>query len=234
MSTRGGDPYEEAKRRASIEEFDAKKKSPPTVGPAFPFTGANNRGTVTQDIKKYYAPQNFVYYGDEEEDDEEGGPDKSPAELTDIPTSTTNVRRPRTVAAGYELRKHPNGEEYGVLTVVFRDGTVWNYDGVSPGQWQNFQASISKGKPWINEFKFGVGYAADLSQLPPGVQEAVYNAARTAQLKYQSKRTYRGPEGRVNRKQLGKTGTKAAQRELRRRTPKKGGSNPSRGGKNPF
>ena len=58
---------------------------------------------------KYAAQYNPVEY--EQDEDQE-----SPAALTDIPTSSTNVRRPRTVAAGYD-------EEREVLTVMFRDGT---------------------------------------------------------------------------------------------------------------
>jgi hypothetical protein len=36
------------------------------------------------------------------------------------------------------------------MTVVFRDGTFYNYYQVTPGEWSNFSASFSKGKPWLN------------------------------------------------------------------------------------
>jgi hypothetical protein len=227
MATRGNDPYEQARVRALIEETDAKKKIDLSVGPVYNFV--NN--PVIQDPNKFYAPKNLTYYGDEFEDDEfpfEGESPNAPADLTDIPTSTTNVSRPRTVAAGYDSTRR-------VLTVVFRDGTIWNYDNVTEGEWQNFHASISKGRPWINDKLFGVGYPADMTNLDPRIQADLYKAARTAQLQFQSKRSYRAPQQKKGQpattKRLGKTATLKAQRSLRARTPKRGGANPSTGGK---
>jgi hypothetical protein len=109
---------------------------------------------------------------------------------------------------------------------------------VSEGEWLNFQASISKGRPWINEKVFGMGYPADLSAVDARVTAAIYTAAREAQLRFQSKRAYRAPnqqrnEPSLNVKRLGKTATLKAQRALRAKTPKRGGANPSNGGKNP-
>jgi hypothetical protein len=60
----------------------------------------------------------------------------------DIPTSTSNFKRPRTLAAGYD----PNT---GTVTVVFRDGTFYNYYGISSGTWRTFRESYSKG-PMLN------------------------------------------------------------------------------------
>lgn len=226
MATRGNDPYEEAKLKALIEETDAKRNTTSAVGPVYPFV----KNPVVQDPMKFYSPSNLYYYGDEFDDDELFGGESpnAPAELTDIPTSTTNVSRPRTVAAGYDSSRM-------ILTVVFRDGTVWNYDNVTAGEWQNFQASISKGRPWINDQIFGVGYPADMTNMDPRVQAGVYAAARNAQIQFQSKRSYRAPNQRVGTpattKRLGKTATVKAQRSLRARTPKKGGTNPSTGGK---
>jgi hypothetical protein len=221
MARQGNDPYEKARVQALIEETDAKKKIDLSVGPVYPFV----KNPVVQEPNQFYVPKN-IYEVDEEFFGQESP--NAPAELTDVPTSTTNVKKPRTVAAGYdEIRK--------VLTVVFRDGTIWNYDNVTPGQWQNFQASISKGKPWINDQLFGKGDPADMTNLDPRVQEALYTAARTAQLQFQSKRSYRAPNQKrgtpATTKKLGKTGTLKAQRSLRARTPKKGGTNPSTGGK---
>ena len=227
MATRGNDPYEQARVQALIEETDAKRKTTSAVGPVYPFV--NN--PVVQEPNKFYAPQNLYYYGDEFEDDVDLFGEESPnapADLTDIPTSTTNVSRPRTVAAGYDSKRK-------VLTVVFRDGTIWNYDNVTEGEWQNFHASISKGRPWINDKLFGVGYPADVTNLDPRVQADLYKAARTAQLQFQTKRSYRAPQQKKGQpattKRLGKTGTLKAQRSLRARTPKRGGANPSTGGR---
>lgn len=54
-------------------------------------------------------------------------------------TSTTNPDRPRTTAAGYDTKNE-------ILTVVFRDGTWWNYYGVSPEMWGEFVSAPSKGE----------------------------------------------------------------------------------------
>jgi hypothetical protein len=221
MARRGNDSEEEARLKAILEQSGSQRNVASSV---YPFV----QNPVQQDPNKFYAPQNLYYYGDEYDDDEmfEGESPNAPADLTDVPTSTTNVSRPRTVAAGYDSNRR-------VLTVVFRDGTIWNYNGVTEGEWLNFKASISKGRPWINNQMFGRGEPADVSALDPQVNAALYTAARTAQLNYQTKRKYRGPSGKANVARLGKTGAVKAQRELRKRTPKKGGSNPSSGGKPP-
>ena len=71
----------------------------------------------------------------------------APSALSDIPTSTSNWRRPRTVAAGYDY--NPDSDK-GVLTVVFRDGTFYNYYDVPPSVWIEFHDSFSKG-PMLNQ-----------------------------------------------------------------------------------
>jgi hypothetical protein len=112
--------------------------------------------------------------------------------LTDIPTSSTNYSRPRTVAAGYD-------EASETMTVVFRDGTFYNYYEVTPGEWEAFHASYSKGAPWLNRgFADGKqtadgifinkprGYA-DMTSIPPAVQEQLYRVARANQIVKQPK-----------------------------------------------
>jgi len=106
----------------------------------------------------------------------------APVVLTDVPTSSTDYGRPRTVAAGYD----PNTQ---TMTVVFRDGTFYNYYEVSPGEWENFHASISKGAPWLNRKNSkqasdglfigkprGVAAGADVS---PQIRAELYRVART-------------------------------------------------------
>ena len=104
------------------------------------------------------------------------------AGLTDVPTSTTNFKRPRTVAAGWS----PNEDDFqlGTVTVVFRDGTPYNFYDVPRSVWIKFHNSISKGRPYLNktwplEYKHG---PADTSSLPEGVQQMVYTVARTSQI----------------------------------------------------
>lgn len=84
-------------------------------------------------------------YGDEPETGPNGhvyGSDTNPggtaSNLTLVPTSTTDPRRPRTLAAGWR-------KDTKTLTVVFRDGTSWNYYDIDGTLWRNFAGAISKG-----------------------------------------------------------------------------------------
>ena len=105
--------------------------------------------------------------------------------LTDVPTSSTNYSRPRTVAAGYDT-------DTRTMTVVFRDGTFYNYYEVTPGEWQAFSSSLSKGKPWLNpknskQNMDGLFLAkprgrADVSKVPPEIREQLYRVARSQQI----------------------------------------------------
>ena len=52
-------------------------------------------------------------------------------------TSTTKPERPRTRTAGYDSKNY-------ILTVQFRDGTLWNYYDVNPHLWDAFRSSDSK------------------------------------------------------------------------------------------
>ena len=54
-------------------------------------------------------------------------------------TTSSNPKRPRTLKAGYD----PKTE---TLTVVFRDGTWWNYYDVPGYLWEGFVLSESKGQ----------------------------------------------------------------------------------------
>lgn len=76
----------------------------------------------------------------------EGTPQKDEAfEVADsggpamFPTTSSNPEKPRTLKAGYDYSTN-------TLTVVFRDGTWWDYRGVSPEMWAAFKAADSKGK----------------------------------------------------------------------------------------
>jgi hypothetical protein len=254
MAARGEDPYEEARLNALREEYGAKKKIDLAVGPAYPFIPPSTRVKNVKDInplRSYRGPLdgdgNYLDVDSQEYYRALEDP-LAPADLfsgnnagyVDIPTSTTNVRRPRTVAAGYAPDRLSKGR--GILTVVFRDGTVWNYygkdgSGVTPGEWLNFKGSISKGKPWINEKVFGRGEPANTDFIDPQVKARIYEVAREYQLQSASLRKYRAPgqsaktKPRVQR--VGKTAARSAQAQFRGTSRKKGGTNPSTGGKNP-
>lgn len=102
-------------------------------------------------------------------------PNDDPAPITIVPTSTINPDRPRTVAAGYDFAQRK-------LTVVFRDGTYYNYFDVPNTLWQNFKRARSKGRfilAYLDQRPRGV---ADVSSIPSFARETVYRFMRTGQI----------------------------------------------------
>ena len=107
------------------------------------------------------------------------GTDTSPAPISVNPTASTNPNRPRTVAAGWEER---GGKDMGTMTVIFRDGTLYNYYDVTANAWRNFRNTYSKGryiKLYLDGHRRGPAQISDLQSHE--YREAVYRIARTAQ-----------------------------------------------------
>ena len=126
-----------------------------------------------------------------------------PADITQSPTATTNPDRPRTVAAGYDNQRK-------VLTTVFRDGTFYNYYGVSSLEWGNFKRARSKGR-FIRLYLDGkTRGTASMGGVPQAHQELLYKVARTTQVMRgglqpgQSSRSKRGGTGKYA---YGRSGT---------------------------
>jgi hypothetical protein len=95
------------------------------------------------------------------------------APITILPTQTINPKRPRTVAAGYRPNTSEDSRK-GTLTVIFRDGTYYNYYEVDVTTWYYFKAAPSKGR-------FIARY---LDSHPRGYAEISYITARAQQLQY--------------------------------------------------
>jgi len=107
------------------------------------------------------------------------GPDgrsvsRQPAPMSIVPTSTTNPKRPRTVAAGYDDHRE-------VLTVVFRDGTFYNYYQVSPEEWDAFKAQYSKGANIASVLDGKPRGTARMANTAMAAREGLYRIARTGQ-----------------------------------------------------
>ena len=152
----------------------------------------------------YYDPKSYNNLSSRARDKSYG-----PAAITQRPTSTSNPRRPRTVAAGYD-------KERQVLTLVFRDGTFYNYYDVSANMWQTFKSLPSKGK-YIKRYLDGKPRGeASMSYVSKNAQELVYRVSRTNQILYQGNESYRPRR----------------QPKLESRLPKPG-KNSSKGGTNP-
>lgn len=103
------------------------------------------------------------------------GESDAPAPLSLVPTSTTNPERPRTVAAGYDRNR-------SVLTVVFRDGTYYNYYEVNTNEWQDFKRRVSKGQYIYKYLDFKPRGAANVNSLPSYARTALYRLTRAIQL----------------------------------------------------
>lgn len=135
---------------------------------------------------EYYAPRSYDISQTANADviDMAQG-DQSAFIQKDVPTSTTNYSRPRTVAAGYDPERQ-------TMTVVFRDGTFYNYYEVTQSEWDAFRASYSKGRPWLNrasktQASDGLfihkprGDAGAMKDINPAIREALYRVVRTHQ-----------------------------------------------------
>ncbi len=153
----------------------------------------------------YYEPTVYDNFARSARDDYDG-----PAELTIIPTSTTNYERPRTVAAGYD-------KERQVLTVVFRDGLFYNYYSVSTTEWNGFKSAPSKGRYILAKLDSKPRGAADMGRLPSIARESLYRIVRTNQIIFKGHQSLRPLEKapRSNRKPSTKANKpkKSAQRK---------------------
>lgn len=186
--------------------------------------GANRGYQKFEDLSTLYENESGVYYAPKNAHQKamETESEYSVAfDQTEIPTSTTDYSRPRTVAAGYDAERQ-------TMTVVFRDGTFYNYYEVTRSEWLAFRASISKGNPWLNRRNKNQGFdglflskprgVADVNSISPQVRELLYRVARSQQV-YKSDKLGKGKQPRA----------KAIQRQaaLKRAYTKRPGRNPS-------
>jgi hypothetical protein len=157
----------------------------------------------------------------------------------DIPTSTSNFKRPRTVAAGYD-----RGQQ--LLTVVFRDGTFWNYYDVSNDEWIKFHNSYSKGE-LLNKggsiYENHRGDAADMASMNPEAQQFFVAVARAAQITYRDAAPKRGQKTgsqplRSKNKRIKSEYDKQRRARIKANqsaaASTRAGKNSSKNGKNPF
>ncbi len=99
---------------------------------------------------------------------------RDPAAISVLPTSSKNPERPRTVAAGYD-------QDRGVLTVVFRDGTFYNYYNVGEDEWAEFKARQSKGEYIFEVLDGKPRGTARMANVALAAREGLYRIARTGQ-----------------------------------------------------
>ena len=139
---------------------------------------------------EYYNPSNyqnpdFMFTSNfvvpvEGETDETGDLVYGPAEFgrednnTEVPTATSNSDRPRTLAAAYNPQKE-------ILTLMFRDGTVYNYYDVQKDLWEYFREQSTKGefiKSMLDDHPRG---QADMTYFPEEVRQQLFILASSMQ-----------------------------------------------------
>lgn len=139
----------------------------------------------------------------------------SPAPLSEVPTATSAYSpgaskpgQPRTVGAGFIIDE---GADKGKLTIVFRDGTYYNYYDVPYTTWETFKSLPSKGG-YIRSVLDGFqrGPATDVN-MDPDIRQELYKILKTSQQMAKGKRM-------TKRQQ--KTETLAASRNRANPTPK--------------
>lgn len=170
-----------------------------------------------------------------------------PSELTEIPTSSTNASRPRTLAAGWRPYQETQAvldrdRRLGTLTVMFRDGTLYNYYDVPYSLWSTFKGSLSKG-PYVNYKNKNQGSdgpllayprgPANITDVPESVRDDIQTLARAAQLSFST--TNRGRGGYLAPdKRKKKPGTPIARPYVPKKASKASGLSPySKAGRNP-
>lgn len=144
------------------------------------YTGRTGKRASGKIIKTGYefptTPSGFIKYN--EDNDYDRPPDDDENDYQ-IPTSTKNPQRPRTVAAAYN-------DFNQTLTVVFRDSTFYNYYTVTSDEWDGFKRSYSKGEYIADVLDSKPRGIADVSSFPAEHRAEAYEAARSAQLRYHS------------------------------------------------
>jgi len=203
-------------------------------------------------VNPLFNPQRFygdLVYGPDgermsEEDIENAGINTIPAQLSELPTSSSNASRPRTLAAGWhrEVGNNlmPREQRLGRLTVMFRDGTLYNYYDVSYAEWLKFKGTLSKG-PMLNRSRTGSdGFLlshphgpADLTDVPKEMQDLLARVSRDAQLRYATTNRARAGYKSTDRRRKGPA-REVPQAYVPLSASRKAGLNPnSKKGKNP-
>jgi hypothetical protein len=93
---------------------------------------------------------------------------------TEIPTRTKNPMRPRTVAAAFDPKRH-------IITIIFRDGTMYNYYECDRVDWNGFVRESTKGDYIARVLDAKPRGIADSSSVDPQIRLAAVTAARLQQ-----------------------------------------------------
>lgn len=97
-------------------------------------------------------------------------------------TTTSNPAKPRTIKAGYDFKTN-------TMTVVFRDGTWWDYRGVPEDVWYDFVNAPSKGVFLRESGLDGWGDMgpSDVTRMPKHRREQMNDISEFSEYMYGSK-----------------------------------------------
>ena len=102
-------------------------------------------------------------------------------------TTSSNPSRPRTLSAGYDSTNE-------VLTVLFRDGSWWEYRGVPADMWDDFKSAPSKGR-YLKESgldNWGDMGPADIGAMPRHRKTQLNQLTAWANHMYPGEKPYKG------------------------------------------
>jgi len=94
----------------------------------------------------------------------------------EIPTATENPERPRTVAAAFDNQR-------SIITLVFRDGTLYNYYNCSQKMWDDFKALPSKFEYIADTLDKQPRGIANMAGIPEELRIIAYGRARAEQVR---------------------------------------------------
>jgi len=101
---------------------------------------------------------------------------KDREEDIEIPTSTENPERPRTVAAAFDNQR-------SIITLVFRDGTIYNYYNCTQKMWDDFKGNSSKWEYIRDTLDKQPRGIANMENIPEELRIIAYGRARGEQVR---------------------------------------------------
>lgn len=148
--------------------------------------GIRQPGYTTSEIDQHidsrgYDYENELYYVDPtyavvaEPGEEAYNPANFSGNYVEAPTATSKPERPRTVAAAYDPAR-------SVLTIIFRDSTIYNYYDVSMDEWYEFTSKDTKWQYIRDVLDYKPRGAIDRGAVPSNIRMYAYRAFRAAQL----------------------------------------------------
>lgn len=148
--------------------------------------GITRPGYTTNELDRYIDPRGYDYENEmvyidpayaiaSEPGEEAYDPASFSGGFVEAPTQTSKPERPRTVAAAYDPQR-------SVLTIIFRDSTIYNYYDVSMDEWKAFTIKDTKWQYIRDVLDYKPRGPIDRNAVPAPIRLYAYRALRAAQL----------------------------------------------------